>query len=238
MEKDAAIAADPAVTRSQLLLALRAGRPGPLLDAARQQPGLINMKGESDTTPLHWLAFLGNVEGIREALALGAEVNALAANLQTPVMWAAIQGQLGAIELLSAAGADLRAQDSLGATALILAVQHSHYLAMLLLMDLGASPEAPDARGCTPAHWAAYRGNIPALTALQRRRADLTSVDFEGMQPLHRCARLTSVPPDGRVLNRPPPPHRDLQGRPRRLARRGEVPPRRGRRRPARHGAQ
>jgi ankyrin repeat protein len=108
---------------SQVLLALRSGHVDVFLDAARAQPSLVNIKGDSDATPLHWLSYLGKTGAIQSILQLGAFIDPLATNLQSPLMWAAIQGHVPVIELLAAHGANVHLKDSLGATALILAIQ-------------------------------------------------------------------------------------------------------------------
>jgi ankyrin repeat protein len=110
-------------TSHQVLLCLRSGHIDLYLEAARAQSSLVNIKGDSDATPLHWLAFLGKTDAIQVILQAGAFVDPLASNLQSPLMWAAIQGHVPAIELLVAHGANLHLKDSLGATALMLTVQ-------------------------------------------------------------------------------------------------------------------
>lgn len=90
----------------------------------------------------------GDLEGLRGALAAGADLAVLDANGRPPLQLAVMQGSLEATEALLDAGADLQWAAADGSTALHLALRHAEDARLpLLLLNAGADPTVRDSLG-------------------------------------------------------------------------------------------
>ena len=99
-----------------------------LLDVA-SSPGFesvdvvgVNSCSSSGETPLHWMAFLGDVAGTSILLEAGANINAVNNKGNTPLHEATACRQVPVIKLLIGCGASTRIKNMAGFTALELAV--------------------------------------------------------------------------------------------------------------------
>ncbi|HEY3433278.1 MAG TPA: ankyrin repeat domain-containing protein [Rhodocyclaceae bacterium] len=90
--------------------------------------------------PLHYAAYQGNAPVVAYLLENGAEINALASNLQTATMLAAQHGHGDVVTLLKQKGADLGIKDPQGRTAQDWAKETGN---TSLVKELTPPPEAP-----------------------------------------------------------------------------------------------
>ena len=118
---------------------------------------------------LHRLVAAGDVDGLKAALAGGANANARDGKGWTPLMRAADNGRTLLVPPLLKAGADPNIRASDGATALFIAAVHGHYEIISSLMKSGSDGSIKGPKGTTAADLArmAYGG----LDAARRKGA-------------------------------------------------------------------
>lgn len=133
---------------------------------------------------LHAFTKIENVDGMKEAITEGANVEAADASGKAPLHIAALEGKVQAIDALLAAGAAIEATDRGGRTPLMWAVESRSGAAVEKLIDAGANLAARDETGMTPLMWAAGFGNAETLDAILSAKPDLAVTDDHGMTPL------------------------------------------------------
>ena len=112
---------------------------------------------------LHEAAKAGNLEGLKDALAAGADVNARDGQGRTALMHAVNKGYILLVEPMLAAKANPNLRAPEGATALFMAAAHGHTEIIVLLMMAGADPTITGPKGKTAVDVARTRyGDVEA----------------------------------------------------------------------------
>ena len=105
-------------------------------------PELVNLATtEGGRTPLHTATTRGHVDGARDLLAHGADVNARSADGLTALHVAVAEGQVEVlVALLAAPGIDPNLPDAMGMTSLHYAAQRGRVEVTRQLLEVGANP--------------------------------------------------------------------------------------------------
>lgn len=126
----------------------------------------------------------GDVAGIHDALARGADINAVDKHEWTAVMWAAYDGRHDCLTALIAAGADVNRTDNCGRTAVMLAKHDVKQDCLTALIAAGANIDTTDKYGCTLAMRAAVKGHHDVVTILIAAGVDIEQKDNDGRSTL------------------------------------------------------
>jgi ankyrin repeat protein len=120
-------------------------------------------------------AIAGDTLAIRQALADGADVDALDTRTNTngrrALNWAAWHDRVAAIEVLLAAGATLEAENNTGFTPLHHAAEAGSLDAARALLAAGADPNHSNKAGRLPVETARARGNDEVASLLEAPEA-------------------------------------------------------------------
>ena len=110
------------------------------------------MAAEDGSSGFPWAVKTGDLNGVQEAVAAGADVNMVSqdTNRRTPVHWAADFGQLEVMKYLVSQGAKFDTPDNFGITPLLAAVYEKHDAVVEYLCSLGANLSARGPDGMTP----------------------------------------------------------------------------------------
>ena len=153
-----------------------------------QKKYLRKLEKEEGWTPLHWAAWIGQIEMAKLLIANDADVNPMPDKASgeggiTPLYWAARNGHKGVAELLLANGADVNAKAKRGQTPLHFATALNQKDVTKLLLANGADVNAVTHSGCTPLHYAAINGYQEVAAILIANRADINAKDNGGRTP-------------------------------------------------------
>ena len=139
-----------------------AGMAGKAEEGPRQEP---RASEPVEGATLHEAIQAGNIDGVKESLAAGADVNGRDGKSWTGLMHAASRGYTLVVASLLRAGAEsgIRAVD--GATALFMASESGHLEIVKMLLEADADPEVMGPRGRRAVD-AAAEGGHPQVVAL------------------------------------------------------------------------
>jgi protein-disulfide isomerase len=133
---------------------------------------------------LHTLIRSADLDGLRRAAAVGADIDARDAWGRTPLIVALQQRQAAAVALLIELGAGVALTDAWGRTPLLVATQLKNTPAVRLLLARGADVDRANKNDITPLIAAAQTGNLDAMTLLLAARAALDRTDNLGWTAL------------------------------------------------------
>ncbi len=124
------------------------------LNAALQQSGAVEARGEMNMTPLMLAASLGNLEMVRALLKAGADVKATDERDYTPLFYATCNPELDrgfpeVVKALIDAGAEVETQIFYGVRPLMLAAGSGEAGVVDVLLKAGADPKARNEGGRT-----------------------------------------------------------------------------------------
>lgn len=171
-----------------LMVAARRSRKAELLEALVSAGAPVDQPSGLGMTPLMVAAASGNTEGVRNLLALSADVKLEDADGMTALTHSVLARDWNAqaAELLIEGGSDVEARTLKEMTPLMEAAYRGSAPAARLLLDAGAKTDARDRVGWTPLHFAAKdeRGLdvLRMLIAAAAEAADLP--DLGGTTPL------------------------------------------------------
>jgi ankyrin repeat protein len=193
---EALLAQDPALLNSQN----ESGRT-PLLEAVlSRQPAVCefllakgadcNLANKEGFSPLHFAAFLGEVELAKMLIAKGASFTANANVIgATPLDLAVNAGRKEMVTLLIAKGAPLNLKDKKGNTPLLKAVLAGQAEIAGLLVHRGAAVDEKDQMGSTPLLLAALTGQKELAAWLIEKGADVNTANSLGGTPVSVAVR-------------------------------------------------
>lgn len=140
-------------------------------------------------TALHWAAFHGEVELVKQLLAAGATVSATNRYGIQPLSLACQNGSAGAVDLLLKSGADPNSALPGGETALMTASRTGRTGPVKALLKRGAIVDAKERRGQSALMWAAAEGHTEVVELLIRAGADVKATLDSGFTPFFFAAR-------------------------------------------------
>jgi uncharacterized protein len=145
-------------------------------------------------TALMIAAGAGSVDGVRQLVLRGADVNAADPRRgQTALMWAAAEGHTDVVSALLEIGANPKAASKIGFTPLVFAVTKNNVESIHKLIAAGADPNYTLPSGNKPLLVAMAYRHTEATLALLERGADITALDRAGNAPLHLAAQAGNV---------------------------------------------
>lgn len=134
----------------------------------------------------------GDLGGVQEALAHGADLHARNHLDATPAHLAAVGGHLSVLQLLVEKGADTRAIDVGHETLLHYAVSCDRVEIVRYLIDLGVDIDAKGIDGCTALYDACSFGSVNSARLLLERGASLDIISAHEDAPTILDATLSS----------------------------------------------
>jgi len=170
----------------------RASGSVPLVDAIRsgdaaairkltEDRSQVNAVAPDGTTPLHWAAYLDNLDAATALLRAQANPDAADRYGITPLMLATSTGDAALIDLLLKAGANANAAGADGETALMTASRTGNADAVNALLKHGATPNAKErSHDQTALMWAASDGHTAVVRALVAGGANLNERERAG----------------------------------------------------------
>jgi uncharacterized protein len=188
-----AFASDAAAAAGKLVDAIKNEDKAAIRDLLRNRTEVSSHEPDG-TTPLHWAAYMDDVETVEALLKAGVGATAKNRFGVTPLSLAAINGNGRLMEILLKAGADPNAALPEGETVLMTAARTGKVDGLRVLLAHGADINAKEeGRGQTALMWAAAEGNAEAVRLLIEAGADMHARSTVGFMPLHFAAR------DGRM---------------------------------------
>ena len=147
----------------------------------------VSSKGAYGYTPLHQVAYTGNVQLCEFLLEQGANLDALSMNGSTPLLIASREGQAAMVQCMLQYGADPMDGGDKGLTPLLLAAAEGHSDILRLLVEYGADINEPaGVEKRTPLHEAVECGHTETCLTILRLGGipSVQSLDSDGASPV------------------------------------------------------
>jgi ankyrin repeat protein len=160
--------------RAELADAAQTGNTARLCELLDRNRDLANMPDQAGCTPLHYAAWVGQLETARYLLSIKADVDSISMDplRNQPLHAAATAGHAAIAALLLGAGADPNAEQSGQWTALHAAAEKGHAPVVRLLLERGAVPARRRYSGATPVSLARERAHAEVTALLDARGTD------------------------------------------------------------------
>ncbi|KAE8599011.1 hypothetical protein XENTR_v10017018 [Xenopus tropicalis] len=161
-----------------------------------KNPGSLAARDDSEATPLHHAAKLGNIDLMLMIVNESAEegINALDSRGNTPLHWAVQKNKLDCLKVLLCRGADPNIQNCYRLSPLHLAIQLFHNsIAEALILHSTTDINLEGDLGNTPVMQACCKDNHEALNLLLGRGAKLCKQNKLGCYPIHMTAFMGSL---------------------------------------------
>ncbi|MFY7900337.1 MAG: ankyrin repeat domain-containing protein [Chitinophagaceae bacterium] len=134
-------------------------------------------------------ALHGNVQDIKKALSLGADINCMNAKGETALNMVAKLSYEFLVAYLIEKGAQVNTANNDKITPLHWAVEYDNVVLVKLLLENGANIKATDGIQETPLHWAAWTGNIASAKLLLQYAANPYVGNNSGVTPIDLTIR-------------------------------------------------
>ncbi len=131
----------------------------------------------------------GNVKEIKEAIRLGADVNAINANGESPLNMVCKLSYEFLVGYFVSLGAKVNTTNNNKITPLHWGVEYNNIAIVKLLLQKGANLDARDGINETPLHWAAWTGNYKSAKWLLKFGANPLAANNSGVTPVDLAKR-------------------------------------------------
>lgn len=126
----------------------------------------------------------GDMEQIKQMIAMGANINCADEWGRTPLFNATAYGHSDCVKLLLEAGADIAASDSV----LAMAAGSGNPECVRILIEAGADVNLTTGNDkWTPLHFAAFNGHCECIKLLIAKKAEINARDIDGETPLSKA---------------------------------------------------
>ena len=142
-----------------------------------------SMSSTMKDTLLRAYATQGDMEQIKQMIAMGANINCADEWGRTPLFNAAAYGHSDCVKLLLESGADIAATDSV----LAIAAGSGNPECVRILIEAGADVNLTSEDKWTPLHFAAFNGHCECVKLLIDKGAKINSRDIDGETPLSKA---------------------------------------------------
>ncbi|XP_071796931.1 uncharacterized protein [Asterias amurensis] len=144
----------------------------------------VNIRDDSNWTPLHIAASVGQEDIVTVLVSKGAEVNSANSTGQTPLHYAASRDRQKVAEILLEHGADTNIAERVGATPMHRAASKGNLEIVKLLLNYNCRLDQQDCVGNTALHMACEEDRVKEATVLVQHGASLHITNKEEQTPL------------------------------------------------------
>lgn len=155
-----------------LMIACEAGRPENVKFLLGPRRSNIEAKSKHGYAALHYAAYHGHIDCIKELVEGGVDINKGGPDRKTALHIAAERGDYEMCEFLIERGARRTSKDKFKRTALIMSVMNGHLKVASLLLKHGAPFDIPDSSDNHPLHYACGYGYPELIDLLMEAHCD------------------------------------------------------------------